>query len=490
MIAPLLQPPLAPLSAHGRFWALVPCAGMGLRAVAAGAAAPASASGNAAPSTSTVAAFSAVEVAAPPPTAPLPKQYHLVAGQPMVLHTLAAFAGVGRLLGTLVAVAPGDRFLDTHAHPTFFVVECGGPTRADTVLGGLKALLEQENIEQVTVIGHSMGGAISLRYAADYPQQVNKLIMLDTAGILQRTVFVRHLAQLPESYQWMEQLGPAKSLFAAALGKFNRFADRFTARVLTGLDHLPDPAKLLLALPQAQQYLYKDRANLNAALGLIYEDFGDAIANVSTPTHIIWGEQDKVAPLRTGQLLARQMQQAQLHTIPGAGHVPMSDSTAAFLTIFRQALQRPPERTDWLQPDQSERDFNCRNQRELTISGYYRHINIKDCRYIDLQDVHAESIQVDNSIVSMLNVTVMSPATALSVKNAALTLTNVRLDGKVALYANESRIDAAGLELNSASTSIQTRADNVLYFSVSQMRQNGIQRALHGYSLGDKFALR
>jgi 2-C-methyl-D-erythritol 4-phosphate cytidylyltransferase len=71
----------------------------------------------------------------------LPKQYHLVAGHPMVLHTLAAFAGVGRLLGTLVAVAPGDRFLDAHAHPAYFAVECGGPTRADTVLGGLGALL-------------------------------------------------------------------------------------------------------------------------------------------------------------------------------------------------------------------------------------------------------------------------------------------------------------------------------------------------------------
>lgn len=351
-------------------------------------------------------------------------------------------------------------------------------------------VVQQKTHQPVIVVGHSMGAAVSLRYAANFPDQISKLVMVDTAGILQRTVFVRHLAQLPDDYQWMEPIRTQTSLLDKAMGKFNRFADRFTARVLTGLDHLPDPAKLLLALPQAQQYLYKDRANLNAALGLIYEDFGDAIANVSTPTHIIWGEQDKVAPLRTGQLLARQMQQAQLHTIPGAGHVPMSDSTAAFLTIFRQALQRPPERTDWLQPDQSERDFNCRNQRELTISGYYRHINIKDCRYIDLQDVHAESIQVDNSIVSMLNVTVMSPATALSVKNAALTLTNVRLDGKVALYTNESRIDAAGLELNSASTSIQTRADNVLYFSVSQMRQNGIQRALHGYSLGDKFALR
>src|SRR3989344_1324827 len=109
MIAPLIQPPLAPLSAHGRFWALVPCAGMGLRAVAAGAAAPAARPRQAAPT-------------APP---------------------RGGVLGVGRLLGTLVAVAPGDRFLDTHAHPTFFVVECGGPTRADTVLGGLKALLER-----------------------------------------------------------------------------------------------------------------------------------------------------------------------------------------------------------------------------------------------------------------------------------------------------------------------------------------------------------
>ncbi len=44
----------------------------------------------------------------------LPKQYHAVAGQPLVLHTLAAFPGVGRLLGTLVAVAAGDHFLDAY----------------------------------------------------------------------------------------------------------------------------------------------------------------------------------------------------------------------------------------------------------------------------------------------------------------------------------------------------------------------------------------
>lgn len=101
-----------------RFWAVVPCAGTGSRALPAGIS----------------------------PTA-LPKQYQILAGQPLVLHTLAAFATVSRLQGTLVAVAPGDHFLDTYtlAHtspkPSFFTVGCGGPTRADTVLGGLRALL-------------------------------------------------------------------------------------------------------------------------------------------------------------------------------------------------------------------------------------------------------------------------------------------------------------------------------------------------------------
>ena len=84
----------------------------------------------------------------------LPKQYHLVAGQPMVLHTLAAFSGVSRLLGTLVAVAAGDHFLDAYAHPSFFRVECGGPTRADTVLGGLKALLARGAQPQDWVLVH------------------------------------------------------------------------------------------------------------------------------------------------------------------------------------------------------------------------------------------------------------------------------------------------------------------------------------------------
>ena len=60
-----------------RYFALIPCAGNGSRAGTAG-----------------------------------PKQYERVAGQPMIWHTLSAFAGVKRIARTLVVVAPGDGFFE------------------------------------------------------------------------------------------------------------------------------------------------------------------------------------------------------------------------------------------------------------------------------------------------------------------------------------------------------------------------------------------
>ena len=91
-----------------RFFALIPCAGQGSRAGA-------SPSGEA-------------------------KQYRLVAGQPMVLHTLAAFGQVARLARTLVVVAAGDDFFDSASDLPFDVAACGGASRAASVRNGLAAL--------------------------------------------------------------------------------------------------------------------------------------------------------------------------------------------------------------------------------------------------------------------------------------------------------------------------------------------------------------
>lgn len=203
----------APPPAAVRLWALIPCAGTGTRALAPGMAGG-------------------------------PKQYQVIAGQPLVLHTLTAFAGVARLAGTLLAVAPGDDFFERHAlHPGGFAVPCGGATRADSVLGGLRALAQRGAHEDDWVLVHdaarclvtsalidalidaclddSVGGLLAhkvadtLKTASDGPGGVRVLATVDRSD--------KWLAQTPQMFrlgalrQALEQVGSGATDEASAM---------------------------------------------------------------------------------------------------------------------------------------------------------------------------------------------------------------------------------------------------------------------------------
>ena len=116
-------------------WALIPCAGTGSRSGAAG-----------------------------------PKQYQPVAGQPMVLHTLAAFAAVPQVQRTLVVVAPGDRFLQPEPTATWVVADEGGDTRAATVDNGLTVLRSLGAVDDDWVLVHDAARCLVT------PAQITQLI--------------------------------------------------------------------------------------------------------------------------------------------------------------------------------------------------------------------------------------------------------------------------------------------------------------------------
>jgi 2-C-methyl-D-erythritol 4-phosphate cytidylyltransferase len=126
-----------------RLWALIPCAGSGSRAGSVG-----------------------------------PKQYQMLAGQPLVMHTLAAFDGVTRLHRVALILAVGDTALD-HLNAQYLIANNGGATRAETVFNGLNFLLEQ---------GAELGDWVLVHDAARClvtPAQIDALIdacQADTVG--------------------------------------------------------------------------------------------------------------------------------------------------------------------------------------------------------------------------------------------------------------------------------------------------------------------
>lgn len=98
-----------------------------------------------------------------------PKQYQLLAGQPVVAHTLAALAGVPRVRQVLAVVAPDDTALPLRQLPCT-VAHCGGATRAQSVFNGLGHLLAQGAGAQDWVLVHDAARCLIT------PAQINALI--------------------------------------------------------------------------------------------------------------------------------------------------------------------------------------------------------------------------------------------------------------------------------------------------------------------------
>ena len=89
------------------------------------------------------------------------------------------------------------------------------PTNYARVLQGL---LMRHAKEGIIVVGHSMGGAVALRMANNYPTLVSRLILVDVAGILHRTAFAKHNASLPLSASNLPQFLKDPAARAAEFG--------------------------------------------------------------------------------------------------------------------------------------------------------------------------------------------------------------------------------------------------------------------------------
>jgi 2-C-methyl-D-erythritol 4-phosphate cytidylyltransferase / 2-C-methyl-D-erythritol 2,4-cyclodiphosphate synthase len=122
-----------------RLFALVPCAGVGLRAGAAG-----------------------------------PKQYAHLAGRALVSHTLRALLRVARLQAVLVVLADDDALFEQavpeFSGPLCWWVRRGGATRAQTVANGLNALRERGADDNDWVLVHDAARALI------QPQWIDRLI--------------------------------------------------------------------------------------------------------------------------------------------------------------------------------------------------------------------------------------------------------------------------------------------------------------------------
>jgi pimeloyl-ACP methyl ester carboxylesterase len=198
----------------------------------------------------------------------------------------------------------------------------------------LAATLEHFELSSAHVVGHSLGGAVAMTFAADYPERVERLCVVDSASYPFPLPLKGRLPLLPG-------VGPVvfKVLYRRPL-----FRDYFRHDVWSGHAGLD--------LDRVDEYYddFRSRPARNAAYAVLKRAATDLttlvpkIPRVEAPTLVLWGDEDRIFPLSLAHRLARELPSAHLHVIEGSGHAPNEEHPDAVAAQLVRHLH--PEEID------------------------------------------------------------------------------------------------------------------------------------------------
>ena len=325
-----------------------------------------------------------------------------------------------------------------------------------------------------TLIGHSMGGAIALNYAAGHADRLMRLVLIDAAGILHRTAFTKHLinnVKLPEANNSL----PADNLQAL---------NTLLGINLEDIDRYPAAMDVVLLSPIVRGTVLGGDSRKIAGFALVQHDFSGKLRRVTVPTLVIWGAEDPVTPLRTGRLLASNLPMARLEIIQGAGHTPMVESTTR---LNRLVLAELNSSVDRYSAEPAEQIYSetadseaCRGEDSRYISGRYALVTIENCDRVLIENSRIERMIVRNSSVEILTSVIGGGDIAVEVENSVLMATATTFTAVTPVVLSGSRLDLAGVEIIAGEKPFEADARSTVLFSVSTVRTPEYSKQAHG----------
>jgi pimeloyl-ACP methyl ester carboxylesterase len=198
------------------------------------------------------------------------------------------------------------------------------------------ALLRRLEVEQATVIGHSLGGAIALRLAIAQPDQVSRLGLVAPAGLGKAPPWWWH-ALVGNGVLWKGALsipGPVTPLVARQC--LRRFLDwrlfhdgrELAADIehLVEMHHRPRDLGALLAA---------GRACIGSYTGRLLEES----KALGCPLWMVWGEHDGLVPVCDARAFADEHPAAAVHVLDRCGHYPQIELPRRFNRLLEDWIR-------------------------------------------------------------------------------------------------------------------------------------------------------
>ena len=209
--------------------------------------------------------------------------------------------------------------------------------RGDYSLGAnaslLRDLLLALGHDHATIVGHSLGGGIAMQFSYQFPERVERLVLVSSGGLgRQVTPFLRAVA-LPGAELVLPLL--ASQPLVGAGTTLGGWIDKIGLRVgaditamATGFASLQDIEARRAFVHTARSVIELGGQRVNATDKLYLAE--------AVPTLIVWGDRDPIIPARHGIRAHELMPGSRLELFEGAGHFPHHDDPVRFGTVLTE----------------------------------------------------------------------------------------------------------------------------------------------------------
>lgn len=201
----------------------------------------------------------------------------------------------------------------------------------------LADMIRQQTSQQVVLIGHSMGGMISMMIAIRHPELVERMILLCPTVSGNLSTFINVF------------IGPITFLEQFTLA--NRLVAAIEPQVLNITDRLMRPASFAERTGIQEQTYHRLRADARRPgqgrvrsecfWAMRQNNLSGQLKHIKAPSLVIWGMEDNTVPLRDASIIADEWPDADLKIFPKAGHWPQFETPDQTLRAIRGFLGQP-----------------------------------------------------------------------------------------------------------------------------------------------------
>ncbi|MEU5002330.1 alpha/beta fold hydrolase [Streptomyces sp. NPDC021622] len=208
---------------------------------------------------------------------------------------------------------------------------------------GIRDLLGVLGIERVTLVGHSFGGGVAMQFAYQFPERVERLVLVSTGGVGPQVSPVLRGVSLPGAALLLSLLElPGADLPVRAVVGLLRLLD-------TGLGQdAPELMGLVEALPDvwARTAFIRTLRSVVDWRGQVVTMLDRCYLAEGMPTMLVWGDRDSVLPVDHAFTAHQAMPGSRLEIFGGAGHFPFRADPTRFVGLVEEFV-RGTAPADW-----------------------------------------------------------------------------------------------------------------------------------------------